>query len=143
MTLDQSPRAQQVKRPAVVTISVALIYLSALVSIGLGILILMSRYQLAESDRLTISLLGAGVILFGLLTLAVASGVSRGSHLSRVLTTVFFGALMILNIVAIVSTDDWDWSLMVQTAAQAFILLSLWALPKPRQFFHSDATTPA
>ncbi|MEV8267109.1 hypothetical protein [Microbacterium sp. NPDC076911] len=137
MTLDDSGPVRSAHRPAVVTISVVLIYVSALVNIALGILILLSRYELAQGDRLGISLLGSAGILFGLLILAVASGVSRGSNLSRVLTTVYFGALMVLNIVAIAATDDWDWSLVVQTVAQAFILVSLWALPRSRQFFRS------
>ena len=55
-----------------------LVYLSGLASVAIGILILLSRYQVERAEVLPVSLLGAGVILFGLLTIAVASGVARG-----------------------------------------------------------------
>ncbi len=45
---------------------------------AIGILVLLSRYRVDAAEVLPVSLLGAGVILFGLLTIAVASGVARG-----------------------------------------------------------------
>ncbi|MFX8616479.1 hypothetical protein ABTM15_19315, partial [Acinetobacter baumannii] len=86
---------------------VVFVYLSGLVNAGLGILILLSRYQVDAGDVLTVSLIGAATILLGLLTLAGASSLVRGSRLARVLITVYAALLAVLQVIAIVATD-WD-----------------------------------
>ena len=117
-----------------VTIAVVAVYVSAFANVLLGILILLSRYQVARADVLPVSLLGAAVILFGLLLVAVASGLSRGSRLSRVLATVYLGILMALNAATIATTDGWDWSTAVQLAVQLIVVVLLWAPPGSRRF---------
>ena len=64
----------------VVTIAVVLVYLTGVVGALIGVLVLLSRYQVDRASVLPVSLLGAGIILFALLTFAVASGLSRGSR---------------------------------------------------------------
>jgi CDP-diglyceride synthetase len=117
-----------------VTIAVVAVYISAFANVLLGILILLSRYQVARADVLPVSLLGAAVILFGLLLVAVASGLSRGSRLSRVLATVYLGILIALNAATIATTDGWDWSTAVQLAVQLIVVVLLWAPPGSRRF---------
>jgi hypothetical protein len=122
------------RRPVVVTISVVLVYLSAFAAVLLGILVLLSRYEVVSADVLPVSLLGAGIILFGLLLVAVASGIARGSRLSRTLATVYLALLIILNAVAIGTTDSWDWSASAQLAVEVLIILALWLPPGARHF---------
>lgn len=122
------------RRPVPVTIAVVLVYLGGFSSAAAGTLILLSRYRVATDLVLPVSLLGAGVILFGLLTLAVASGVSRGSRLARLLLTIFTAAQFALHALTIVSTEGWDWSAMIEIVADVFILIAVWAPPWSRYF---------
>ena len=129
-------------RPVVLTIAVVLVYLNALASIAVGILVLLSRYDVPGTDRLPVSLIGAGTILFGLLVLAVASGAGRGSALSRILLTVYIAALLVLAVFTVVSTDGWDWSAILNLAVEAFILVALWVPPVSR-FVRAQAAVAA
>ncbi|MCP2636391.1 hypothetical protein K0817_007385 [Microbacterium sp. HD4P20] len=126
--------APRTRRPAVVTVAVVLIYIAAIADVALGIFVLLSRYQATGSDVLVVSLLGAGIILFGLLLIAIASGVARGSRLSRGLATVFLTVLIVLRVVTIISTDTWDVSAIVQSVLAAFALVVLWTPPGARHF---------
>ncbi|MFG6444097.1 hypothetical protein ACFXQA_02375 [Microbacterium sp. P07] len=129
MTTDAALRT----RPALVTVVVVLVYLSGLLNAAVGLLILLSRYQVPESDVLGVSLLGAAIILLGLLTLAVASAVGRGSRLARLAVTVYIAAQYALQILAI-ATTTWDAATIVPLVAQAFIVVAMWAPPGSRWF---------
>nr|WP_208380025.1 hypothetical protein [Microbacterium endophyticum] len=111
-----------------------MVYLSGLTSTGLGILILLSRYQVAIDQVLLVSLLGAGIILFGLLTVAVASSLSRGSGLSRLLVTIYLGVQITLHLTTIITTDVWDWYAAVQLALEIFVVAVVWLPPASRYF---------
>ncbi|WP_396658586.1 hypothetical protein [Microbacterium sp.] len=118
----------------VVTIAIVLVYLSALSSVALGILIMLSRYRVPDDLVLVVTLVGAATILLGLLMIAVASGLSRGSRFARVLITVYFGLLVVLNVITIVSSDDWDAFSVVQTIVQALVVAALWVRPGSLRF---------
>jgi len=126
--------APRTRRPVVVTIAVVLVYIAAIADVALGILVLLSRYQVAGPDVLVVSLLGAGIILFGLLLAAIASGLARGSRLSRVLATVFLVILIALHVATIVSTDTWDVGAIAQSVLAGFALVVLWTPPGARHF---------
>ncbi|MFG6475206.1 hypothetical protein ACFXP7_02350 [Microbacterium sp. P06] len=131
MTTDAALRT----RPVLVTVVIVLVYLSGLLNAAVGLLILLSRYQVPESDVLGVSLLGAAIILLGLLTLAVASAVGRGSRLARLAVTVYIAAQFALQILAI-ATTTWDAATIVPLVAQAFIVVAMWAPPGSRWFRH-------
>lgn len=118
-----------------VSLAVAFVYLTGLLGILVGILVLLSRYEVPASEVLPVSLIGAGIILLGLLIIGVASGVARGSRLSRIILTVFLAVQLPLQILAIVSAD-WDWITIAQGAAGAFTLVVLW-LPRTNAFFRA------
>lgn len=130
-----------VRRPVVVTVAVVLVAVSGVLSTGLGILVMLARYDVPASDVLTVSLIGAGVILFGLLTLAIAAGIGRGSRLSRLLLTLYLVAGLALAVVTIVTTDSWDWSAAVQIVVDVLLLGVVW-LPPGRRYFTSRAPAP-
>jgi holin-like protein len=117
-----------------VTIAVVLVYVVAFANVLVGTLVLLSRYSVETGVVLAVSLLGAAIILVGLLLVAVASGIARGSRLSRILATVYLGILMSLHLVTLLTTDGWDWSAAVQFALGAFVLTALWAPPAMRHF---------
>ncbi|UIN31413.1 hypothetical protein [Microbacterium binotii] len=130
-----------VRRPVAVTLAVVLVSLTGAYNVVLGILVLLSRYDVAAADVLAVSLIGAGIILFGLLTLAVASGIARGSRLSRLLVTVYIGIQLTLHVITIVTSDTWDGLLFVQIALQIALLVVLWTPPGSR-YFRSRETAP-
>ncbi|WP_137843175.1 hypothetical protein [Microbacterium sp. 2FI] len=134
--------ADLLRRPAVVTIAVVLVYIVAFANVLVGTLVLLSRYRVGSGAVLAVSLLGAAIILVGLLLVAVASGIARGSRLSRILASVYLGILMSLHLATLLTTDGWDWSAAVQFALGAFVLTALWAPPAARHFVR-DVPTPA
>ncbi|GAA0483149.1 hypothetical protein [Microbacterium aurantiacum] len=127
------------KRPATVTAAVVIVYVAAFLGVGLGILVMLSRYQVESAEVLWVSLLGAAIILLGLLTLGLASGLARGSRLARIGITLSFGALIVLHVLSIITTDGWDWSSMIQLALQVAALLLVWTPPGSRHFARIDA----
>lgn len=127
------------KRPATVTAAVVIVYVAAFLGVGLGILVMLSRYQVESAEVLWVSLLGAAIILLGLLTLGLASGLARGSRLARIGITLSFGALIVLHVLSIITTDGWDWSSMIQLALQVAALLLIWTPPGSRHFARIDA----
>ena len=122
------------RRPAIVTVAVVLVAVSGLLSAGLGILVLLSRYEVDADDVLTVSLVGAGIILFGLLSLAIAAGIGRGSRLSRLLLTIYIALELALYLTMIVVSDIWDWSSMIDILLDLALLVVLWTPPGSRHF---------
>lgn len=121
------------RRPVVVSIVVVLIVLSGLTNAFLGLTVLLSRYQVPDADVLVVSLIGIGVILFGLLTLAVAAAIGRGSRLARLLLTIYLGIQLVLHAVTALTTD-WDWAVLVQSVVELLVLVAVWAPPGSRRF---------
>jgi len=122
------------RRPVIVTIAVVLVYLSAFANVALGVLVLLSRYEVAEADVLRVSLLGAAIILFGLLLIGMASGLARGSRLSRTFATIYLAVLLVLSVLTIATSDGWDWGSMLDVTIEVLILVALWAPPGSRHF---------
>jgi holin-like protein len=110
------------------------VYLSGLSNVAIGLLVLLSRYRVEPDAVLTVSLLGAGTILFGLLSLALASGLSRGSRLARLLVTAYLTVQAALQVVTILTTDPWDLVALVLLAVEVFIVVALWTPPGSRWF---------
>jgi len=132
MTTDAATPART-RRPVLVTIVLVLVYLSGLSNAALGLLVLLSRYQVPDDEVLVVSLLGAGIILFGLLTLAVASAVGRGRRLARLAVSVYLAVQFVLHVVT-VATTSWDPVTLVQILVDVFIVAALWAPPGSRWF---------
>lgn len=121
-------------QPILVRIAVVLVYLSGFTSVAIGILVLLSRYRVERAEVLPVSLLGAGVILFGLLTFAVASGVARGRRLARLILTAYVVVLFGLHVLTIFRADTWDWTSAAAMTIYAFIAIAVWTPPGSRYF---------
>ncbi|WP_375385787.1 hypothetical protein [uncultured Microbacterium sp.] len=132
----QTERATPVlRRPVIVTIAIVVVYISGLGNAALGLTILLSRYDVqGDQAILTVSLLGAATILLGLLTIAIASGLSRGSRFARVLITVYFGIQTVLHGLTIIDADTWDVTAAVQTVVELLVIVVLWVPPGARYF---------
>ena len=119
---------------------VVLIYAIGLSATVLGIVIFLSRYtEEGLGDVLRVSLVGAGIALFGLLLLAAGGGVRRGSHLARVLVTLYLSALITLNVLDMTSNAVWGWESITTTAIATVIVLALWTPPVARTFRRATA----
>lgn len=126
------------RRPGIVTFVVVLIYIAGIADIALGVLTVFLRYlpeTAAEGLALPITLLGAGMILFGLFLVALASGVARGSRAARIGVTVALLAGLALAVADLVVAADGDWSgVITQLIASALVVIPLWTGPA-RLFF--------
>lgn len=125
---------ESVRRPLPVGIAVVLVFLGGLASALFGLLFLLSRYAVSGAEVVQVSLVGAGIMLFGLLSVAAAAGLSRGSGLSRVFVTVLAAVLIGLQLWSLIVDHDFDgWSL-AQIAVHAAVLVGLLAPPAGRFF---------
>lgn len=131
--VDASIDTPPARRPLVVSIVVVLIVLSGLSNALLGLTVLLSRYRVSGDAVLIVSLIGAAVILLGLLTLAVAAAIGRGSRLARLLLTIYLGVQLALHAVTAFSTT-WDWAVLIQSSVELLILIAVWAPPGNRHF---------
>lgn len=122
------------RRPVIISIVVILIVLSGLSNTLLGLAVLLSRYQVPDGDVLAVSLIGAAIILFGLLTIAVAAAIGRGSRLARLLLTVYLAVQLALHVVTALTTA-WDWAVLIQSLVELCVLVAVWAPPRTRRFF--------
>jgi len=126
------------RRPAAVTVAVVLMYLGGIAQICLGIVSIFLRYTAeaaAEGIALAVSLFGAGMILFGLFVIALASGVARGSRASRIGATIVLLLAVVLVVAYAVVAADGDWSAaVVQTVVSVAVVLPLWTGSGRRHF---------
>lgn len=117
----------------VTTVVAVLAYAFGALATGFGILVFLGRYD-PDVSAWAFSLAGAAIALFGLLVLAVAAGVRRGSGLSRLMLTIFLGLAIALSAVVLVFGDRWDWGAVVTAAVAAVIIALLWTPPVARGF---------
>ena len=133
MTMGSSRR-----RPGAVTFSVVLMYLGGVAQILLGVLTIFLRYSpevQANDTSLPITLLGAGMILFGLLVIGLASGVARGSGAARQGTAAVLLIGLAFAVLDLFIAGDNDWSaVVVQTVEAVAVLLPLW-IGRGRTYF--------
>lgn len=113
---------------AITTIIAVAAYATGFVIAGFGVLVLLSRYE-ADADIVALSVLGALIALFGLLVVAVAAGLRRGSGLSRLLLTLFLAAVALLSIVVVVTAERWSWSAAIAAVVSVTFGVLLWVRP--------------
>ncbi|WP_424446067.1 HAD-IC family P-type ATPase [Microbacterium sp. CH-015] len=90
--------------PPAITVAAVLAYVAALAATGLGLIVLLARYDVPDDDVLRVSLLGAGIALFGLMILAAAAGMRRGSGLLRLLVSVYL--VIVVGLTVLVLADS-------------------------------------
>jgi holin-like protein len=140
--LSSMTEASVTRRPGIVTFVVVLSYLAGLADIVLGILIIFARYipdivSAGYGVRLLVTLVGAATVLFGLLTIALASGISRGSRFSRWGVTGLLSAGFILTLILHFANADQDLSgVIIQAVICIVAILPLW-VGRSRQYFRS------
>ncbi len=120
--------------PPAITVAAVLAYVAALAATGLGLIVLLARYDVPDDDVLRVSLLGAGIALFGLMILAAAAGMRRGSGLSRLLVSVYLVIVVGLTVLVLADSRLWNrWATGVAVIGVVAIVLP-W-LPPASRFF--------
>lgn len=120
------------RRPGVVTFVVVLTYIAGLVDLLLGILAIFARYVPeviadGEGTRLVVTLVGAATVLFGLLTIALASGVARGDRVARWGVTGLLLLSLVLTVVFfVVNPEQGASGIVTQAVVCAVVILPLW-----------------
>lgn len=126
--------------PLAVIVAVILAYVTGLVGVVVGTFTLLSRYDVPDAEVLSVSLLGSGIILLGLLTIGVASGLSRGSRLARLTVTAYIAVWLVLNFFTILTAGGWGLAAVVQIVIEVLLLIGMWVPPGSRFFARSSAT---
>ncbi len=111
----------------------ALSYGFGLLAVAFGVLVFLSRYD-GTVGRTVLSLLGAAIALFGLLVLAIAAGVRRGSGLSRLLLTIVLMLAGAVSVAVLLAGDRWDWGAAVTAVVAVVLVILLWTPPVARRF---------
>lgn len=125
-------RADTVQRPRGVTVVVVLTYLSGILSILGGLLvILVSRSGSAQAQLGAGSgvLLAAGIvsIVIGVVTILVARGLRHGRRSARLIVTVVMALQIITSVVALFTGASQALSLIVQIIVSAVVIALLWS----------------
>jgi hypothetical protein len=128
----------RVRRPVAVTVAIMLVYIGGLLNTALGVLVLLSRYEVAADLVLPVSLIGAATILLGLLTIAGGSALSRGSRLARTLLTAYLSVLVVLQAAAMALTEL-DATLAAALVAALAVIAALWIPQNARRYFTRSA----
>jgi len=100
--------------PKRVIVVVVLTYIAGILDIIAGVLLILLRYDdvvQADGEAYWITLWGAAMILLGLLTIAMASGLTRGRNSARIFVTVLLSISLVLSVVDVVvsPTDVSSW----------------------------------
>ncbi|MFC9917291.1 hypothetical protein [Agromyces binzhouensis] len=123
---------------------VVLTYLAGLVDIALGVLLVLARYDAEvqrEGEQLPVTLLGAALILIGLLTIAMASGLTRARNSARIFVTVLMGLSLATTALDLVRDADAIRSALGAIVPVAVILV-LWTGRGARYFREARSTRP-
>jgi hypothetical protein len=135
---------QRRRRPWELTIVVVLAYIQGVLDVALGIVLLLTRYLddvRAEGDAFFVTVVGAAVILFGLLVIAVASGIARGDRVARIVLTVGVSLSLALDAASIVIDPSQPWGSVVSAAIGVAILVISWTGRGARHFRRAPAPT--
>ncbi|MCU1481443.1 MAG: hypothetical protein JWQ19_2229 [Subtercola sp.] len=156
MSADISTEAPP-RAPASVIAVVVLTYIVGVLDILAGILVILLRYADDVDEiggQLPVTLIGASTLLLGLLTIAVASGLSRGDWMARVAATVIFGITLVIGVLALVvvlialaTGSEVSASTLVATIVEvvlvAGVIAALYVGPAARYFARARADARA
>lgn len=140
--------ASRPRPPARVIVVVVLTYIAGILDIIAGILLILLRYDdtvRAEGAAYGVTLWGAAMILLGLLTIAMASGLTRGRNTARIFVTALMAVSLVFSVIDVVinpaDASSW-WSLAIGGVISALVILALW-VGRSAEFFRRSRALPA
>jgi hypothetical protein len=138
--------ASPVKRPGGVTLLGVLVIISGILYVLSGIIALIAfagsggvgnSSGLTDNQRLVVLVVGIAVLLFGLIELAVARGLFRGSNTARVIVAIVNVLTIISGLVAAFQSGNQRGTSIGQVVI-AIIVLALLYSPKANEWFSRD-----
>ena len=141
--------ATPVKRPGGVTLLGVLVIISGILYLIAGIIALIAyagsggvgtTSELTGNQRIVTLVVGIAVILFGLIELAVARGLFRGSNGARIIVAIVNVLTIISGLVAAFQSGNQRGTSIGQVII-AIIVLALHYSPKANEFFSRSGTT--
>ena len=140
--------ASPVKRPGGVTFLGILVVISGILYLISGLLALVayagsgssSGTDLTSNQRTVILVLGIVILLFGVIVLAVARGLFRGSNVARLIVAVINVLTIVAGLFAAFQSGNQRGTSLGQVVI-AIIILALLYSPKANEFFSRGGTS--
>ena len=136
--------ATPIKRPGGVTLLGVLVIISGILYVISGIIALIAYAgtggDLTSNQRTIILVAGIAVLLFGIIELAVARGLFRGSNGARIIVAVVNVLTIISGLIAAFQSGNQRGTSFGQVVI-AIIVLALLYSPKANEFFSRGGTT--
>jgi lysylphosphatidylglycerol synthetase-like protein (DUF2156 family) len=132
------------KRPGGVTLLGVLVIISGILYVISGLIALIAYAgtggDLTGNQRIVILVVGIAVLLFGLIELAVARGLFRGSNGARIIVAIVNVLTIISGLVAAFQSGNQRGTSIGQVVI-AIIVLALLYSPKANEWFSRGGTT--
>jgi hypothetical protein len=141
--------ASPVKRPGGVTFLGVLVIISGILYVISGIIALIAYAgsggsgvtgEITDNQRLVVLVVGIAILLFGIIELAVARGLFRGSNGARIIVAIVNVLTIISGLVAAFQSGNQRGTSIGQVII-AIIVLALLYSPKANEFFSRGGTT--
>ncbi|GAA2031525.1 hypothetical protein GCM10009819_14290 [Agromyces tropicus] len=137
--------AARLRPPARIIAVVVLTYLAGILDIAVGVLLVLARYDAGverDGEQLTVTLLGSALILIGLLTIAMASGLTRARNSARIFVTVLMALSLTASVLDVVREPGAVWSALVGAIVPIAVILVLWTGRGARYFRQARRERP-
>lgn len=141
-----SAEVERHRVPRRIIVVVVLTYIGGILDILAGIVIILLRYDAVveeAGEQLLMSLLGAAIILIGLLTVAMASGLTRGRNSARIFVTALMALSLVVSATDFVREPSSPWRLAIDVVVSVLVILALWVGKGGRFFRRARSAAPA
>lgn len=133
-----------VKRPGGVTFIGVLVVISGILYVLSGVIALIAYAgtggELTSNQRTVILVIGIAILLFGIIELAVARGIFRGSNVARIIVAVVNVLTIISGLFAAFQSGNQRGVSFTQVVIAIIILAVLYS-PRANAFFGQNRTT--
>lgn len=141
-----SAEVERHRVPRRIIVVVVLTYIGGILDILAGIVLILLRYDAVveeAGEQLLMSLLGAAIILIGLLTVAMASGLTRGRNSARIFVTALMALSLVVSATDFVRDPSSPWRLAIDVVVSVLVILALWVGKGGRFFRRARSAAPA
>ncbi|MFF2276757.1 hypothetical protein [Agromyces sp. NPDC058126] len=143
--------SEPVRRPRMPKRMIAIVvlaYISGILDILAGLVLILLRYDdeiRRSGDAFAITLWGTLMILIGLLTIAMGSGLTRGRNSARIFVTALVSLSVVVSAIDLVlhPTDASSlWTFVIGGTVAALVVLAMWAGRGAAFFRHARRASP-
>ena len=116
-------------RPVELTVVAVLGVASGVAQVGLGVVVIFGRYAsgiAGTSSYAVVTVAGAALVLLGLLTVAVASGLRRGDRQARTVSTVLIALGVVGHAISALEGSSIPWAQAVAVVLSIAAIAVMW-----------------